>query len=224
MRTMTFILILLVTQLLYCQSNEEYDEKIVENYSDLGVLEAPFMINELIEIYKKDSLVIKSIFNRETHNRTEYTLYCYNVVADFFYKRLLANRNSKNKVIIDKILSDLDYDKNIVKPQIDWANVFKCCFTCPFGEYPPDRFFYFQFSIMFMGEQEVKEMIRYKNGEQWRYALMAIKGGDSFTLTKEDNYARYVLDRRTARYIIERWKDSKIKEVQDLIAVYKSVM
>jgi len=77
---------------------------------------------------------------------------------------------------------------------------------------------------MFMGEQEIKEMIRYENGEQWRYALMAIEGGDSFTLAKEENYALYVLDRRTARYIIERWKDSKIKEVQDLIVVYKSVM
>ncbi len=224
MKIMVFILFFLFTQLSYCQSNDEYDYKIVENYSDLGVLEAPFMINELIDIYKKDSLIIKRKFNRDAHNRTEYTIYCYNVVADFFYKRLLEYRNSKNKAIIDKMISDLDYDKNIIKPQIDWSNVFRVCLTCPFGEYPSDEYFYIQFSLMFMGEQEIKEMIRYNNGEQWKFTLMAIEGGDLFTLTKEDNYARYVLDRRTAKYIIERWKDSKLKEVQDLIAVYKSVM
>ncbi|MEY1638847.1 hypothetical protein [Tenuifilum osseticum] len=224
MKNKVFILFLFIIQFSYCQSNGEYDEKIVDNHSRCGILEAPFMINELIEIYKKDSLIIKRIFNREAHNRTEYTLYCYNVVADFFYKRLLEYRKSKNKAIIDKMISDLNYNKNIVKPKIDWAHVFETCLTCAFGEYPDDRFFYFQFSIMFMGEQEIKEMISDENGEQWRYALMAIKGGDSFTLTKEENYARYVLDRRTARYIIERWKDSKLKEVQDLIAVYKRVM
>jgi len=224
MKTMAFILFLFIAQFSYCQSNDEYDEKIVENYSRVGILRAPFMVNELIEIYKKDTLIIKKLFHKDAHNRTKYTLYCYNVVADFFYKRLIEHRNDKNKAIIDKMIFDLDYDKNIVKPQIDWSNVFRACSTCPFADYPPGTFFYFQFSIMFMGEQEIKEMIRYKNGEQWRYALMAIEGGDSFTLTKEENYARYVLDRRTARYIIERWKDSKIKEVQDLIAVYKSVM
>lgn len=224
MKTMAFILFLFIAQLSYCQSNDEYDEKIVENHFRCGILEAPFMINELVEIYKKDSLIVKRLFNREVYSRTKYTLYCYNVVADFFYKRLIEHRNDKNKAIIDKMISDLDYDKIIVKPQIDWSNVFKTCLTCPFSEYPGDSDFYFQFSIMFMGEQEIKEMIRYENGEQWRYALMAIEGGDSFTLTKEENYALYVLDRRTARYIIERWKDSKIKEVQDLIAVYNSVM
>jgi len=223
MKTMAFILFLFITQLSYCQSNDEYDEKIVENYSRVGILRAPFMINELIEIYKKDTLIIKKLFHKDAHNRTEYTLYCYNVVADFFYKRLIEHRNDKNKAIIDKMILDLDYDKNIVKPQIDWSNVFKSCFTCPFADYPPGISFYIKFSIMFMGEQEIKEMIRYENGEQWRNMLEDIKYGDLFELDKR-NYVQYVIDRRIARYIIERWKDSKIKEVQDLIAVYKSVM
>jgi len=223
MKTMAFILFLFITQLSYCQSNDEYDGKIVENYSRVGILRAPFMINELIEIYKKDTLIIKKLFHKDAHNRTEYTLYCYNVVADFFYKRLIEHRNDKNKAIIDKMILDLDYDKNIVKPQIDWSNVFKSCFTCPFADYPPGISFYIKFSIMFMGEQEIKEMIRYENGEQWRNMIEDIKYGDLFELDKR-NYVQYVIDRRIARYIIERWKDSKIKEVQDLIAVYKSVM
>ncbi len=77
---------------------------------------------------------------------------------------------------------------------------------------------------MFMGEQEIREMISYNNGEQWGYVLEDIKYGDLFTLNKEENYPHYVLDRRVAAYIIDKWKDSKIPEVQNLIAVYKDVM
>lgn len=224
MRTKVFILLLLIANLSYCQPLAEYDKRIVENYSAVGVLEAPFLINELIEIYQRDSLIIKRIFNKEIFNRTQYTLYCYNICADFFHNRLIEKRNNENKVIVDKMISEIDYDKNVIKPQIAWSNVFKTCLTCPFGEYPDDRFFYFQFSIMFMEKQEIKEMIEYGNGSQWKYALMAIQGGDAFTLNKEENYKQYVLDRRIANYIIDRWKDSDIKEIQELIAVYKSLL
>jgi hypothetical protein len=53
-------------------------------------------------------------FNKEIFDRTEYTLYCYNVCADFFYDRLMDKRNSKNEEVIDKIISDLNYEKNIL--------------------------------------------------------------------------------------------------------------
>lgn len=224
MNAYILIFLLLAANPLYSQSNAKYDKKIIESYSEIGILEAPFMINELIVIYKRDSLVLKKVFDSAIFNRTEYTLYCYNVCADFFYTKLVENRNKENSLIVDRIISELDYEKNIVKPEIDWSNVFRTCPRCPFGEYPDDRFFYFQFSIMLMGEHEIKEMIEYSNGEQWKYATMAIIGGDAFTLNKEDNYKQYVLDRRMASYIIERWKDNDIKEVQELIAVYKSVM
>jgi len=217
------ILLVLITSLASCQT-VNYDKKIVEKTSAVSILEAPFMVNEIIEIYKKDSLIIKRAFNSEIFDRTEYTLYCYNVCAGFFYKKLIENKNSENREIIDKIISELDYSKNIIKPQINWETVFKTCQTCPFGAYPDERFFYFKFSVMHMGEKEIKQMINYENGQQWRYALMAIKGGDSFTLSKEENYTQYVLDRRIAFYIIERWEDSDIPEVQDMISTYKSVM
>lgn len=224
MRTKVFILLLLIANLSYCQPLAEYDKRIVENYSAVGVLEAPFLINELIEIYQRDSLIIKRIFNKEIFNRTQYTLYCYNVCTDFFHKKLIESRNIGNKAIVDKMLSEVDYDKNFVKPQIEWSKVFETCLTCPFGEYPDEMIFYFKFSILFMGKEEIKAMIKDENGKQWKYVLEDIKHGDVFTLKKEENYTQYVLDRRIANYIIDRWKDSDIKEIQELIAVYKSLL
>lgn len=224
MKTKMFILLVFAANFSYCQPVTKYDKKIVEGVSSISVLEAPFMIDEMVEIYKKDSLIVKRAFNKEVFNRTEYTLYCYNVCADFFYKRLTEKRNNENKVLVDKMISEIDYDKNIVKPQIDWSKVFETCQTCPFAEYPDELVFYFKFSIIYMNEEEIKAMIKDEDGDQWKYALMAIQGGDTFTLNKEENYKQYVLDRRIATYIIEKWKDSEIPEVQEMVAVYKNVI
>ncbi|HOP05297.1 MAG TPA: hypothetical protein PLE67_12545 [Tenuifilaceae bacterium] len=74
------------------------------------------------------------------------------------------------------------------------------------------------------GEMELNQMAKYSNGEQWEYMLEDIKYGDLFALKEEENYIQYAIDRRIAKYIIEKWKDSHIPEVQDLIAAFKSVM
>jgi hypothetical protein len=84
MNTKTFFILLIsAVNLTYCQT-PNYDKRIVEEIASVGVLEAPFMVNELIEIYKKDTLVIKKTFNKEIFERTEYTRYCYDVCSDFF--------------------------------------------------------------------------------------------------------------------------------------------
>jgi len=74
-----------------------------------------------------------------------------------------------------------------------------------------------------MGEKEIKEMINYEDGRQWEYALMAIRGGDSFTLNKSQ-YGNDVLDRRIATYIINKWEYSELPEIQKLISTFKEVM
>jgi len=223
MRSTFFILLILTVNISSCQS-VNYDKRIVEEVSSISVLEAPFMIDEIIEIYKKDSLIVTKAFNKEIFNRTDYTLYCYNVCAGFFYNELQENSNIENKLIIDKIVEELDYEKDLSNPQINWAKVFETCQSCPFGEYPDEMIFYFKFSLLFMGEEEIIAMTKDEDGKQWKYVLEDIKYGDVFTLNKEENYKQYILDRRMASYIIEKWKDSDIKEIQDLITVYKSVM
>lgn len=130
-----FILWILSTNLLACQI-ENFDKKIVAEETSINVLEAPFMIEEIIEIYKKDSLIVKKAFNPDIFNRTKYTLYCYNVCTDRFIKKLTEKRNNENKVIIDKIVAEVDYDQNLNKPEINWARIYETCQTCPFGSEP----------------------------------------------------------------------------------------
>lgn len=69
-----------------------------------------------------------------------------------------------------------------------------------------------------------KAIVKYDDGKQWDYILEDIKYGDLFTLTKEEDYFHYVLDRRMALYIIKKWNNTKIPEVQEMIATYKSGM
>jgi hypothetical protein len=221
-----FTLLILTVNISSCQNRQTstYDKRIVEKPSAIGVLGAPFMVDEIIEIYKKDSLVVKRTFNSEAFSRTKYTRYCFDVCVKFFHDKLMEKRSRENSAMIDRIISDLNFAGVPQKPDINWARIFESCLTCPFAEYPDELFFYFKFSLMHMNEKEIIEMIKNEDGEQWKYALMAIKGGDSFTLNKEENYQQFILDRRIANYIIERWKNSNIKEIQELIAVYKSIM
>jgi len=53
---------------------------------------------------------------------------------------------------------------------------------------------------------------------------LVIYRGDSFTLKKQSIYGDDVLHRRIASYIIERWKDSKINGIQELLTLYKSIL
>lgn len=217
------IVFFLKVNLVNCQTSN-YENKIVKEFTQMSILEAPFMVNEIIEIYKEDTLFVKKAFKHSIFDRTEYTLYCYNVCSAFFHNTLLEKKNDRNKEVIEKIISELDYDKNIIKPQISWARIFETCQSCPFGEYPDEMMFYFKFSILFMGEEEIKSMVQDEDRRQWKYVLEDIKYGDAFTLYKEGNYKQYVIDRRMANYIIDKWKLSEAKEVQKLITVYKSLI
>jgi len=224
MKLEIFLLMTLCFRLTFGQDFNKFSKQIVENPDKIGVLAAPFVIDELIAVYEEDSLIIKRIFNEEIFDRTVYTKYCYNVCANFFFNRLLEKKDKLNNVIIEKIQGDLVFSKDLNKPDLDWGKVFSTCLTCPFGEYPDEMYFYFQFSLMFMEDEEIKSMIRDENGRQWNYVMEDIKYGDLFTLSKDENVVQFVIDRRIASYIIERWKDSDIPEVQKLIEVYRSVM
>lgn len=222
-----FILLVIVLVISSSQRVEKYSKSIVEDFLNdklwVSLVEIPFMVDELVEIYRKDSLVIRKYFQKDVYSRTVYTRYCYNVVSDTLVNRLRKRMKGSDSLMIVKMIKDIDYDKNYVKPKIDWSNVYKTCFTCPFGEYPPDRFFYIKFSLIYMGEQEIKEMIRYKNGEQWGYVIEAIEGGDLFWLDK-NNKLKSIVDNRVVKYIIEKWSNSNIEEVKEMIRSLEEIL
>jgi len=223
MKTRLLIILALFANFAYSQQND-FNKRIVDEVNRFGIIEASFSIPEIIEIYKKDTLIIQRTFNEKAFDRTEYTKFCFSVCVENFRKEILKHKNEINKEIIEKILSEISNIKTETKPVINWSEVFKTCQTCPFGAYPDERFFYFRFSIIFMTTTEIKQMIDYENGQQWKYALMAIKGGDSFILSEEDNYIQYILDRRIATFAVEKWKDSEVLEIKNLISTYRSVL
>jgi len=183
------------------------------------------MPEEFIVLTRKDSNLIKnSIFKRENYTRTTGEEYYFDMSINLLKKNLQKNVNHENQIYIESLLSQLKTNESPLKPNVDWGSVFEVCQTCFFGTYPADRFTYFNFSLIFMSEEEIREMINYENGEQWKYALMAIKAGDSFTLEKNSEYGDDVIDRRIASFIIKKWEDCKIPEIKKLIETFKIVM
>ena len=67
--------------------------------------------------------------------------YMYNMLADSLSRKLLRIKNEQNQFVIDRIIKELDYDKNYTKPKVDWGRVHSVCETCPFGDSPPDLLF-----------------------------------------------------------------------------------
>lgn len=177
-----------------------------------------FMTEEFVYLCKTDTSIINhSIFKRENYVRTQGEEYYYDMSINMLKKKLEKLSNIENQKVIEKIFATMTTQEMPSKPNINWGKVFETCQNCYFGTYPADRFTYFNFSLIFMTEEEINEMINYEEGVQWKYALMAIKGGDSFALNKSQN-GNNVLDKRIAIYIIDRWKGCNLPEVQELIA------
>jgi len=203
----------------------EYNVILSANKDLKPLYKYAFMPEEFVNILKKDSNFINHyIFNRENYKRTKGEEFYYDTSIKFIKKKLTEILNDSNKNQILRIVAKLETIEDIYKPKVDWGKIFETCESCFFGTYPEDVNTFFTFSLIFMAEKEILEMINYDNGEQWNYALMAIQGGDSFTVQKNSKYGNDILDRRIASYIIDRWKDSNIPEVQKLIEVYRSVM
>lgn len=222
------IFILISTFTLYGQTNKyylNYSETLSKTKDLKDIYKYAFMPIEFIEQIKNDSSLIENnIFKRENYKRTKGEEYYYDVSINFLKYNLLRVMNESNQNYIKWIFSHFKTEENPKKPNVDWGIIFETCQTCYFGSYPADRFAYFNFSLVFMGENEIKKMISYDKGEQWKYAIMAIKGGDSFTIKKNSKYGDDILDRRVANYIVERWENSKIPEIQELVTTYKNVM
>jgi hypothetical protein len=225
----TIITSILVNALILNAQNHEYYKKYSETLSTTKQLKEiykyAFMAEEFVTLCMKDtSLIEHYIFKRENYSRTKGEEYYYDMSMNMLKSNLMKLVDKNNQDVINLIISKLHTIVEPKKPDVNWGKIFEVCETCYFGTYPADIYTYFNFSLIFMSENEIIQMIKYSNGEQWKYALMAIKGEDSFTIKMNSKYGEDILDRRIATYIIERWKDSKIKEVQELIKVYRSVM
>lgn len=222
------ILLFMIDSLIAYGQADSIDKELIRSFGEIkngriDKLYAPFIVNELIYIYPQHPECLKKDFSRTILNRTKYTMYCHNVISKYFKEKMMDIRNRDNAIIVDSILTNLDYDSDFQKPDVDWGRVFSVCETCPFGESPTDQEWFIWFSIMFMGEQEIQEMVNYKQGEQWKYFLLRIENGDTYFWFSGDYFDK-TMDTRISQYIIDRWKDCTIPEVQELVIVLERMI
>lgn len=210
MRLKYLISLSLLSTIMFGQTKTKLNQWLIDNPSEIYGSRAIFATGEIIQIYKKDTTFISKLFNYSVYKNKEGKRYIYNLIVDLFYKKLLDIKNETNEKIVDEIIKKLKYDKNYTKPDVDWGRVHSNCAKCPFGDSPPDYFFYQGFTVIHMGIEELQPMIDYENKQQWKYFLDDLQYGDVFSLTNP-------LNRRVFNHIIAKWKHSKNKDIQELV-------
>ena len=104
------------------QSNdEELNQLLIYNPEDIHTSESVFAVKEIVEICKYDTTFISKLFNKNAFNKKIADKYIYNMLADSLSRKLLRIKNEQNQFVIDRIIKELDYDKNYTKPKVDWG-------------------------------------------------------------------------------------------------------
>lgn len=220
-----FLLIIGLSVSCFCNA-QQYNKDIVANYKqyyNLSQKEFPFIARELVEIYKSDTTIITNHFVRNRESCSSVDLYINDMCANALGDSLLKIRDDKNCAIIDKMLSKI----NIVrpkKPDLDWGDVYLCCDECPFADYPPEVYWNQEFSLIYMTEYEIRQMIAFEKGEQWGYLLKDVQFGDCFSGFRSTDSGEREIDRRIKQYLINKWSLCQIPEVQELVKVLEESM
>lgn len=203
----------------------------VRDYDWCRYVEMPFMVDELIDVYIKDTTIVSKHFPSQEKRIGQQDCYVghwclYDTGAKILKDSLLNRRNSSNEHIIEKILSEIGCLPP-QKPDVDWGLVFtgcEDCEKCPFSDYAPGARLYEKASLIYMSEPEIEQMIAYKDGEQWGYMLDGIRLGDVFEGVTSTNPIRREIDRRVMQFLIDKWSPCQIPEVQELVKVLEESM
>lgn len=220
------IILIIGLSVSFFGSAKQYNKDIVKNYKqyyDLSQKEFPFIARELVEIYKSDTTIITEHFVRNRGCCSSVDLYINDMCANALGDSLLRIKDDNNCAIIDKMLSDI----NIVRPQkpdLDWGDVYKCGDNCPFADYPPEVYWNLEFSLIYMTEYEIRQMIAFEKGEQWGYLLTDVRLGDCFDGFLSTDSGQREIDRRIKKYLIKKWSPCQIPEVQELVKVLEESM
>ncbi len=224
MKKLLVILYILYASVAFAQNRKVNSFIVDAERQSVSYIEMPFIVDELLEIYKTDTTIISEHYvnisakDRHTHMGA---IYLYDMGVNALVDSLNKRRNSSNSQEISKIISELYFSKPIV-PNVDWRELFTTCESCPFGEYPPDSYSLFKAAIIYSSENEIKQMILADNGKQWRYAIEDIENGSEYF--EGGTSARQEIDRRIIKFLIDKWSPCQIPEVQDLVRVLKKVL
>ena len=211
--------------------NHFIKNSIIRDYDWCRYVEMPFMVDELIDVYIKDTTIVSKHFPSQEKRIGQQDCYVghwclYDTGVKMLKDSLLNRRNSSNEHIIEKILSEIGCLPP-QKPNIDWGLVFvgcENCERCPFTDFVVGSYPEAKTSLIYMSEPEIKQMIAFENGEQWGYLLDGIRLGDVFSGVTSTDPIRREIDRRIICFLIQKWSPCQIPEVQQLVSVLKEVL
>lgn len=221
-------LLILGCVILSCVCNAQKNLiDIISNFEDDDItqMELPFLYKELIDIVNTDTAFVynRFIHSRQSSEITPVDLYVNDVCSNALVDSLHKIANPSNIKSINKLVSLLDIHSP-TKPNVMWGRVFETCDECPFGDMPIDMKWNVKFSLIYMSQAEIEQMIKYDNGEQWDYLLSGIIAGDYFVGVVTNDPIHREIDRRIIKFLIDKWSPCQIPEVQDLVRVLKKVL
>lgn len=199
---------------------QDIDKEIVNDYKHLPQVGGHLFVKEIIEIYKTDTTIIDKIYNREVDDRSQGGAYTDTICSNTFYNSLFKFKNDSNSEIVESMISKLKrINLKIPYYNVNWGDVYVCGTKAPFGHDPTETWYYMRFALIYMGVNEIKQMIAFDNGEQWEYMLQDIRNGVLFDGIESTKLADRVIDRRIMQFLIDKWSLYQIPAIQELVKV-----
>ena len=218
MKKIYWVVVLLIYIGVNCSAQKNYSVEFVNAVREGRIYPAYydyiFMYEELIEIYKRDTIKLNRDIN--VFDRVKYGKPC----NDYYFNRIkfsLKNKLKKYKqncnlkdniIIIDKVIKALKIDDNMKKPDEykDWSNFYNCFF-----EDTGDEKNFSIFTLLFMEENELVSFLSHSdNLEYWNSSVildLTVGGGDFMENNKITG--TNILFNRQAEFILKRWKNCK---------------
>lgn len=227
------VFLLLIFNANACNAQKSYNEEFVKSVIEGEIYPAYydyiFMPEELIEIYKRDT--IKLNIDICIFSRIEYGKPCDN----YYFNQIKTSLKSKledykkdctqgDKVLIlEKVIKSINTTTSPINLDSfsDWSEFYNCFF-----EDPGDEKNFSVFTLLFMGEQQLKSFLNNDdNLEYWNTSVITdleVGGGD-FMENRVENGTNLLFERQ-ANYILNRWKNSKNPTIQKTMQAFRTAL
>ncbi len=223
MKNKILFLLLLVCTFADAQEDANIEKKMPTFFSQI---DAPFAVDELIKIHRYNPSYLQNLFikDRNTLPSSYVYLFINDKCANVLYDSLTSKADFNSDIIINEMKQVLPRF-TIVKPDVNWGDVFKMCDTCPFlQDSYDDIIFPIKFALLYMEYDEILEMMNYKNGEGWENMLKSMASEDYFTSNICTNDIRYRIKSSEIKFLIDKWGKYNDVQIQELVSVLKNLL
>lgn len=223
MKNKVLFILLMISSLTQAQVDTNLVKKMPPFFSQI---DAPFATKELVEIHRFNPDYLQNIFLPETDRKTvsSVNVYINDICANVFYDSLsIVVGSDVESTVNDMRILLPHFTPN--KPSVNWGEVFDICPTCPFLTEPyDDHTFPVKFVLLYMGYDEILEMIHFENGESWKNMLLSMAGGDYFSSNICANDIIYRIKCNEIRFLINKWSKYKNEDIEEMVSVLKNLL